>query len=65
MAITLIALLANCASSKKDVSISDEEKQTFTTVGNDTVTIGSEESNYEIVIIEPGFNRWLRSIAQP
>lgn len=64
-AITVIALLNNCGSTKKEVRISDEEKQTFTSIGNDTVTIGSEESNYEIVIIEPGFNRWLRSIAQP
>lgn len=28
-------------------------------VGNDTVTIANEELEYEIIIIEPGFNSWL------
>ena len=65
LAFVIVALLGNCGASKKAVKITDDEKQTFTAVGNDTVTIGSEESNYEIVIIEPGFNRWLLSIAQP
>ena len=65
MAFVIVALLGNCGTSKKAVNITDDEKQTFTAVGNDTVTIGSEESNYEIIIIEPGFNRWLLSIAQP
>ncbi len=65
LAFVIVALLGNCGASKKEVKITDDEKQTFTAAGNDTVTIGSEESNYEIVIIEPGFNRWLLSIAQP
>jgi len=65
LALAVVALLGNCGASKKEVNITEDEKQTFTAVGNDTVTIGSEESNYEIIIIEPGFNRWLLSIAQP
>jgi len=65
LALAVVALLGNCGASKKEVNITEDEKQTFTAVGNDTVNIGSEESNYEIIIIEPGFNRWLLSIAQP
>ncbi len=65
LALAVVALLGNCGASKKEVNITEDEKQTFTAAGNDTVTIGSEESNYEIIIIEPGFNRWLLSIAQP
>jgi len=33
--------------------------------GNDTVTIASEKTEYEITIIEPGFNYWLQSVARP
>lgn len=31
----------------------------------DTVRIANEEIEYEIMIIEPGFNAWLMSIAKP
>ena len=32
---------------------------------SDTVSIKSDITEYEIVIIEPGFNYWLNSVAQP
>ena len=32
---------------------------------SDTVKIAGEETEYEIIIIEPGFNAWLLSIARP
>lgn len=32
---------------------------------SDTVRIKSDEVEYEIIIIEPGFNYWLQSVAQP
>ena len=31
----------------------------------DTVEISSDSTEYEIIIIEPGFNFWLQSIARP
>lgn len=31
----------------------------------DTVSISSDETDYEIIIIEPGFNSWLQSTARP
>jgi len=31
----------------------------------DTVKIANEELEYEIIIIEPGFNTWLQTIARP
>ena len=34
-------------------------------INNDTVTIENDELEYEIIIIEPGFNFWLASRAQP
>ncbi|MBP0904607.1 DUF6146 family protein [Mariniflexile gromovii] len=32
---------------------------------SDTVSISNEELEYEIIIIEPGFNSWLVSMAKP
>ena len=34
-------------------------------VENDAVVIDSDENEYEIIIIEPGFNGWLQSTARP
>lgn len=34
-------------------------------VKNDTVRIASDDTTYEIIIIEPGFNAWLAGIARP
>jgi hypothetical protein len=47
------------------VIISEEEKMAFEAKGEDTVALRNEESNYEIIIIEPGFQTWLQSIARP
>ena len=60
-----IVLFVNCGSSKEILSISDEEKQAFAEVEGDTIEIANEETEYQIIIIEPGFFTWLNSIAQP
>ncbi len=54
-----------CIGTKTTPDISDKEKQVFTTKVADTVEISDPESNYEIIIIEPGFNVWLQTIARP
>jgi len=63
-----IAFMASCGNTKEtvDVSdISDAEKEVFKQTEGDTITIANEETEYEIIIIEPGFNVWLNSIARP
>lgn len=45
------------ASQKKDERITNSKQ-------NDTVTISNDELEYEIIIIEPGFNTWLASRAR-
>ncbi len=35
------------------------------TTNQDTVRIANDKLEYEIVIIEPGFNFWLQSVAKP
>jgi len=61
----LFVFFAACSSTKDRINISQNEKDIFKAAIEDTVTIENEESNYEIIIIDPGFNRWLRSIAHP
>ncbi|OUS00911.1 hypothetical protein A9Q86_09175 [Flavobacteriales bacterium 33_180_T64] len=54
-------LLFNCGSTN---SISENTAQTDV-AEEDIVKITSEKAEYEIVIIEPGFNTWLASTARP
>lgn len=62
--ISLISIfLFNCNTSKKTVSNDDERLESLKK--NDTVKIANDEIEYEIMIIEPGFNFWLASRAQP
>lgn len=63
--IGLVLLVASCGASKETVTITDAEKSTFKQVVGDTIHIANEETEYEIIIIEPGFNIWLQSIAKP
>ncbi|TDS20813.1 hypothetical protein DFQ03_0066 [Maribacter caenipelagi] len=58
-------LMMNCSSSKESLAISNNEEQVFNQVAGDTITISSDKTAYEIIIIEPGFNTWLSSIAKP
>lgn len=47
------------------INISEEEQQAFSSTEEGQVRIGDEETEYEIIIIDPGFNAWLQSIARP
>ncbi|WP_394748704.1 DUF6146 family protein [Spongiimicrobium salis] len=57
--------LGSCNSAKKSITVTDEEKIAFNQTEGDTITISSDKTEYEIIIIEPGFNFWLQSIARP
>ncbi len=63
-----IVFSIGCGSVKqqKDApKISSEEKEAFNQTEGDTIRIASNKTEYEIIIIEPGFNVWLQSIARP
>ncbi|MDU8886922.1 DUF6146 family protein [Yeosuana sp. MJ-SS3] len=49
--------------STKDINNRNQEIVSYT--DNDTISISNEELEYEIIIIEPGFNAWLVSTAKP
>ncbi|NJB69741.1 hypothetical protein GGR42_000203 [Saonia flava] len=65
--ISFLLLLAflSCKSTNKSVIVSDQEKAIFDQEEGDDLTIGNEETEYEITIIDPGFYTWLQSIARP
>lgn len=66
IAILLVfGLLASCSTKKEALNISTEEKEVFNSSEEEKVEIKDEETEYEIIIIEPGFNAWLQSIARP
>lgn len=63
--LTITSILVwSCNSTKKTISISQEEKTAFTKTVGDTITISSDKTEYDIIIIEPGFNFWLQSTAK-
>ncbi|MEE9363739.1 MAG: DUF6146 family protein [Cellulophaga sp.] len=64
LVLTLL-LVVSCTSTKKAVVISDEEKMAFNQTKGDTISIASDKTEYEILIIEAGFDMWLASIAKP
>ncbi|MDC8003984.1 DUF6146 family protein [Aureisphaera galaxeae] len=57
-AIILICILtfASCDSSK---SVVQKDSEAVAEAANDTVRIANDELEYEIIIIDPGFNSWL------
>lgn len=61
----LLALFINCKSTQKPIVISEEENAVFNQKEGDAHTIKGEESEYDIIIIDIGFNSWLQSIAKP
>ena len=50
---------------RSTLDVSSEEKALFDSNDEEPVEIANDETEYEIIIIEPGFNTWLNSIARP
>ncbi|WP_242204989.1 DUF6146 family protein [Aestuariivivens insulae] len=65
LSLTIIGLLIACNTTKPLTSNNNASEQEMATATNDTVTIANDKLEYEIIIIEPGFNAWLASIAKP
>ncbi|MDC6364579.1 MULTISPECIES: DUF6146 family protein [Flavobacteriaceae] len=63
--ILLLGLMISCTATKESLNISEEEQAVFNSSGEEEVEIKDEETEYEIIIIEPGFFAWLQSIARP
>ena len=55
--------LTACNSTKE--SAKHSEQSAIKTTANDTVSIKSDKVEYEIIIIEPGYNSWLYGTTKP
>ncbi|WP_026715145.1 DUF6146 family protein [Flavobacterium daejeonense] len=54
-------IIISCATNKPKVTKNDyQERQS-----SDTVKIANKDLEYEVIIIDPGFNFWLNSMAYP
>lgn len=60
--VILITVVCNCNSSKNLAQAEDDKLQIKS---EDTLTLSSKALEYDIVIIEPGFQSWLISTAKP
>ncbi len=65
LAFLVMCAASSCTGTKKTIEVTDKEKTAFDLQEADTVKIASDSTEYEIIIIEPGFNTWLVSIAKP
>ena len=65
LALFIGLLVFSCGTSRELPEVSEAEKNVFAQQEGDTVRIANEETEYEIIIIDPGFNLWLQSIARP
>jgi hypothetical protein len=61
--IVVLALVASCKYYKSTQTINNDAENSL--AQSDTVYINSDESDYEMIIIEPGFNSWLYGTARP
>lgn len=63
-AISLL-MVTSCGTQKEAMNVSENEEQIFNSEDKQAVEIADEKTEYEIIIIEPGFYTWLNSIARP
>ncbi|WP_044397675.1 DUF6146 family protein [Lacinutrix sp. Hel_I_90] len=63
LVVSILTIAFGCHSSKETTDTNTVEKPEAQ-VG-DTLKISSDQLEYDIIIIEPGFNTWLITIAKP
>tara|TARA_R110002049_G_scaffold24361_7_gene86547 strand:- start:3128 stop:3571 length:444 start_codon:yes stop_codon:yes gene_type:complete len=63
--LAVFGFIIGCNTTKPIASKKVKSEKELAQINNDTVTIENDELEYEIIIIEPGFNFWLASRAQP
>ena len=63
--LVLSVLLTGCKSTQADMDISPGEQQAFVASEGEPVVISDPQTEYEIVIIDPGFYSWLKGFARP
>lgn len=64
-ALIICGFIISCNTYKPTKSQKNKNEKELAVTNNDTVTISNDKLEYEIIIIEPGFNYWLASRAKP
>lgn len=59
------ALMTGCKSTQTEVAISPGEQQAFKASEGEPVVISDPDTEYEIIIVDPGFYSWLKGFARP
>lgn len=59
--IIIVSFIISC----KTTDISTNQNNNIINTEQDTVRIANDKLEYEIIIIEPGFNSWLERMAKP
>jgi hypothetical protein len=64
---SVLAIVCSCktGTASKNATAADKDKASAAIVANDTVRIANDSLEYEIIIIDPGFNSWMYSRAKP
>lgn len=60
--LSIISLTVGCNTTKV---ASSKDNTLDNAISNDTIRIANDDLEYEIIIIEPGFQTWLASTARP
>lgn len=61
--LTIMIIVFSCNSTKKTTN-GEFNKKPLAQAG-DTIKLSNDALEYDIIIIEPGYNRWLQSMAKP
>lgn len=61
----LSTLWTACKSTQTEVDIGPGEQQAFKASEGEPVVISDPETEYEIIIVDPGFYSWLKGFARP
>jgi hypothetical protein len=63
----ILAIIISCSTSKSNFSSKSEvtSKAEVASKATDTIRIANEKLEYEIIIIDPGFNSWFVTQARP
>ena len=61
----ILVFFSACISTQDSFVVGESEKQLFKEKKANEVRIANDSIEYEVIIIEPGFQVWLNSIAKP
>lgn len=65
IAVCIASLIIACSTTKTKLPVENTKTVAITPSKGDTVRIANDSLEYEVIIIDPGFNSWLASRSRP